>query len=68
MNDHDTDILADAIRAYAAIKLARQRSKEEIAAAVAALRDNNMAGLAECLIGSLPFDIEQVPDYERFLQ
>lgn len=60
--------LADMLQCHAAIVVARTRTREEIAAVVAALRDNDMAALAECLIGPLPFSIEDVPDYERLLQ
>ena len=64
----DTETLADALIALAAVRVARTRTKAQIAAVVAALRDNDMAALAECVIGPVPFDDEPALNYERFLQ
>lgn len=68
MSERDIDALAAALVSHAAVLLARKCDKEQLAAAVAALRDNGMGALAEVLIGPVPFDVERVPDYERFMQ
>ena len=55
MINPDADLIADALLSHAAVLLARKCSKDQLAAAVAALRDNGMAALAEVLIGPVPF-------------
>lgn len=59
----DTQVVIEALQA---IKLARTRAPAQIGAVVAVLRDNDMAALAELIIGPLPF--EDGPPYEGMLQ
>jgi hypothetical protein len=57
----EAEILADAMMALAAVRLARKLPREQLRAIVAALRDNGAHALAEAVIGKIPFQ----PKLER---